>query len=107
MGCWLARLFLHGAVGSAGASGFERTSPSSRRILKVRLLILSVGELGKQVRQLPMEESMSRNICAMPGCFEGEKRKKKRKRKKNPSPALQPSNWLAATLDLRIDGDCV
>ena len=41
------------------------TSPSSRRILKLRLLILSVGELGKQLRQLPREDMISRSTCAM------------------------------------------
>lgn len=33
----------------------ELTSPRSRRILKLLLLILRVGEPGKQLRQLPME----------------------------------------------------
>ena len=42
-----------------------RTSPSNRRILKLRLLILSVGELGKQLRQLPNEETRSNNAWAM------------------------------------------
>lgn len=32
-----------------------QTSPSKRRILKLRLLILRVGEPGKQLRQLPKE----------------------------------------------------
>jgi hypothetical protein len=42
-----------------------RTSPNNRRILKLRLLILSVGELGKQFKQLPSEERMSKKACAM------------------------------------------
>jgi hypothetical protein len=46
-------------------AGWRRTSPSNRRILKLRLLILSVGELGKQLRQLPSEERISKNACAM------------------------------------------
>lgn len=41
------------------------TSPSNRRILRLRLLILSVGEPGKQLRQLPSEESMSKKASAM------------------------------------------
>lgn len=35
--------------------GVSFTSPSNRRILKLRLLIFSVGDPGKQLRQLPKE----------------------------------------------------
>ncbi len=45
----------------------RRTSPSRRRILKLRLLILRVGELGKQFRQLPKDEMRSKKTCAMAG----------------------------------------
>lgn len=41
------------------------TSPSNRRSLKLRLLILSCGELGKQKRQLVRVERRSMNICAI------------------------------------------
>lgn len=41
------------------------TSPSNLRILKLRLLILSDGEPGKQFRQFPKEVMRSRNTCAM------------------------------------------
>ena len=51
--------------------GCQRTSPSRRRILKLRLLILRVGELGKQFRQLPKDEMRSKKTCAMAGCLGG------------------------------------
>lgn len=35
----------------SGEKGVLLTSPSNRRILKLRLLILSCGETGKQLRQ--------------------------------------------------------
>jgi hypothetical protein len=38
----------------------ERTSPSNRSILKLRLLILSCGELGKQTMQFVNEYTTSR-----------------------------------------------
>jgi hypothetical protein len=47
------------------------TSPSNRRILKLRLLIFSVGEPGKQFRQFPNEYRMSRKTCAMMAGREG------------------------------------
>lgn len=43
------------------------TSPNRRWILKLRLLILRVGEPGKQLRQFPREYTRSRSICAMVG----------------------------------------
>lgn len=45
--------------------GSRPTSPSNLRILKLRLLILSDGEPGKQFRQFPKEVMRSRNTCAM------------------------------------------
>lgn len=61
-----------GGIGE-GLGGGEcesgRTSPSRRRILKLRLLILRVGELGKQLRQLPKEDMRSKKTCAMVGGF--------------------------------------
>lgn len=47
------------------------TSPSNRRILKLRLLIFSVGEPGKQFRQFPKEYRMSRKTCAMMAGIDG------------------------------------
>jgi hypothetical protein len=40
--------------------GGELTSPSNRSILKLRLLIFSCGELGKQTMQFVNEYTMSR-----------------------------------------------
>lgn len=48
----------------------RRTSPRSRRILKLRLLILSVGEPGKQLRQFPNDANRSSIICAIVRVFE-------------------------------------
>ena len=45
--------------------GGERASPRSRRILKLRLLILSWGESGKQEKQLRRVCSRSVASCAM------------------------------------------
>jgi hypothetical protein len=50
-----------------GVRGCVCTSPSRRRILKLRLLILRVGELGKQFKQLPKDEMRSKKTCAMVG----------------------------------------
>jgi hypothetical protein len=50
-----------------GDGGGVCTSPSRRRILKLRLLILRVGELGKQFKQLPKDEMRSKKTCAMVG----------------------------------------
>lgn len=50
---------------SRGRGWGGRTSPSNLRILKLRLLILSDGEPGKQFRQFPKEVMRSRNTCAM------------------------------------------
>lgn len=44
-----------------------RTSPSKRKILKLLLLILSVGEPGKQTMQLPSQYIKSETTCAMMG----------------------------------------
>jgi hypothetical protein len=41
------------------------TSPSSRSILKLRLLILSFGELGRQDMQPQRESRRSIMVCAM------------------------------------------
>jgi hypothetical protein len=46
--------------GSMGVTGSVFTSPSNRRILKLRLLILSCGELGKHTMQLVNEYTTSR-----------------------------------------------
>lgn len=51
-------------VRRGGKTG-KRTSPSNLRILKLRLLILRVGEPGKQFRQFPKEVTRSRRTCAM------------------------------------------
>lgn len=51
--------------GSKDSRGQKLTSPSSRKILKLLLLILSVGDPGKQLRQFPKEYIMSRNTCAI------------------------------------------
>lgn len=39
--------------------------------MKLRLLILSVGELGKQFRQLPKEDIRSKKTCAMAAVARG------------------------------------
>ena len=42
-----------------------RTSPSNRKILKLRLLILSCGEPGKQLMQFVRVYTRSRKYCAI------------------------------------------
>lgn len=44
---------------------FRHTSPNNLKILKLRLLILRVGEPGKQLRQFPKEVTRSRRTCAI------------------------------------------
>lgn len=43
----------------------DHTSPSNRRILKLFPFIFSCGELGKQLKQLPIEYMRSRNAEAI------------------------------------------
>lgn len=57
----------------------RRTSPSSRRSLKLRLFIRSCGELGKQKRQFVRVERRSMNICAI-GRNEADKRSEVREK---------------------------
>ncbi len=52
--------------------GAQLTSPSSRSMRKLLLLILSCGVLGKQHTQLDREYSMSTIVCAMMGQGVGE-----------------------------------
>lgn len=43
----------------------QRTSPNNLKILKLRPLILSVGEPWKQLKQFPSEASRSPSTCAI------------------------------------------